>query len=68
MNYYSKDCNYILTDGMGGFSSPNFPSNYDNDLNCHWYIILPEDVPINLTFTSFLTESSLDIVRVLANS
>jgi len=59
-----SNCNYILTDGMGGFSSPNFPSNYDNDLNCHWYIILPEDVPINLTFTSFLTESSLDIVRV----
>ncbi|KAI8498287.1 hypothetical protein Bbelb_242310 [Branchiostoma belcheri] len=49
----------ILTAPSGGpVTSPNYPSNYDNNENARWLIIVPEGSTIRLTFAGFHTDSS----------
>ncbi|CAK8692139.1 unnamed protein product [Clavelina lepadiformis] len=42
----------ILTNPRGSFSSMNYPRQYDNNANCKWDIIAPQDLTIVLKFDS----------------
>ena len=55
-NSYSTSGNYIMT--------PNYPSNYEDDIICNWEVTSPIGTTIRLTFDDFETESSHDDLRV----
>lgn len=44
------ECTGKLTAPYGSFTSPNYPKNYDNKLNCSWLIEVPESHVIELKF------------------
>ncbi|XP_061694355.1 CUB domain-containing protein 2 isoform X1 [Syngnathoides biaculeatus] len=48
--YYSGECQQVLSDIGGNFSSPNFPQIYPNNINCHWSISLAPGYRIKLFF------------------
>ncbi|XP_051943733.1 CUB domain-containing protein 2 isoform X1 [Hippocampus zosterae] len=48
--YYSGECQQVLSDVCGNFSSPNFPQIYPNNINCHWSISLAAGYRIKLFF------------------
>ena len=50
-------CNQVHNSSNGSIKSPNFPSNYPNDVNCH-YLILSSDPAkrIKITFLQFRLE------------
>ncbi len=53
-----------LTEPEGNISDGSFGFNYKDNSNCRWKII-PEGIgPLELTFTSFRTESESDILRI----
>ncbi|XP_041485615.1 mucin-17-like [Lytechinus variegatus] len=43
--------------------SPNYPSNYDNNLDYSWYITAPPDHTINIEFQDFYLETGYDFLR-----
>ena len=45
-----------ITEKKGIILSPNFPSNYQNDARCVWYISAEPDELIKLTLNSFNLE------------
>ncbi|KAL9987888.1 hypothetical protein ACROYT_G002266 [Oculina patagonica] len=51
-------CTYYLNQQYGRFTSPNYPSNYPNNLHCTWLIEAPAGYGrLYLRFTSFALES-----------
>lgn len=52
-------CPQTLTNLTGSFSTPNYPSNYDNDIDCSWTIKVPEGYVITLRFTDFKVENTI---------
>ncbi|KAH3856502.1 hypothetical protein DPMN_099092 [Dreissena polymorpha] len=50
-------CGGVLTDPIGFITSPNFPSDYNNNERCTWVINAPEGSRIHLNFTDFVMES-----------
>uniref|UniRef100_A0A8C5MW66 Ovochymase-2 n=1 Tax=Leptobrachium leishanense TaxID=445787 RepID=A0A8C5MW66_9ANUR len=46
----------ILTSNNGAISSPGYPSNYPNDLRCHWRIIAPLGNLIRINLLDLKTE------------
>lgn len=44
------ECQQVLFGVSGNFSSPNFPSIYPNNINCHWSITLASGYRIKLHF------------------
>ena len=46
------------------FSSPNYPSNYPNNLDVTWEITASPGYAIKLTFNPFYTETCCDYVQV----
>ncbi|XP_019619024.1 PREDICTED: cubilin-like [Branchiostoma belcheri] len=66
--YYTTlpDALHEVTAPPGGFlTSPNFPSNYDNNVHYDWLIIAPALSRIRLTFERFYTESNRDRLVIL---
>ncbi|XP_078583854.1 enteropeptidase-like [Branchiostoma floridae x Branchiostoma japonicum] len=58
-------CGGNLTAPSGGpVTSPNYPSNYGNQLNCEWSITLPEGRIIRLKFDYFNTDNGYDILTI----
>ncbi|XP_033108753.1 uncharacterized protein LOC117110233 [Anneissia japonica] len=53
-----RGCRYNLTATSGTITSPNFPSPYDDNTHCLWYIHAEEGNIITLTFHTFSIESS----------
>ncbi|XP_052251794.1 uncharacterized protein LOC127858626 isoform X2 [Dreissena polymorpha] len=53
-------CGGVLTDPFGVITSPNFPSNYSNKVQCIWIINAPEGYQINVNFTNFALEVHSD--------
>lgn len=45
-------CGGELTLPSGSFQSPQYPANYQNNLNCIWVIRTWNSFQINLTFTN----------------
>ena len=52
-NVVLSQCGGRLTRGLGDFKSPNFPDNYQNNVECNWEIIVPEGKKVDLKFLSF---------------
>lgn len=50
--YYSGECQQVLSDMSGNFSSPHFPNIYPNNINCHWSVSLSPGYRIKLFFTA----------------
>ncbi len=46
-------CGGTYSGSDGGIISPNFPNNYDNNLDCRWYLQGPIGHYMTFTFTSF---------------
>ncbi|XP_078661576.1 polycystin-1-like protein 2 [Branchiostoma floridae x Branchiostoma belcheri] len=58
-------CGGTLTAPSGGpVTSPNYPANYGNSLNCEWLITVPAGSTIRLTFDSFDVEQDYDFLRI----
>ncbi|XP_070575410.1 procollagen C-endopeptidase enhancer 2-like isoform X1 [Ptychodera flava] len=51
-------CGGTFTDIAGEFSSPQYPSNYNGNQECYYYITVPDGFYIVLQFTTFVLESS----------
>ncbi|XP_071094881.1 scavenger receptor cysteine-rich domain-containing protein DMBT1-like [Haliotis cracherodii] len=56
-------CGEDYTDSSGSISSPNYPGNYGNYLNC-FYTIDAGETLVTLVFTNFSTEHWHDVVKV----
>ena len=55
----------VSTDATSGtFSSPNYPGNYDNDLDCGWTISVAAGSGITFTIVAFETESTNDYLSI----
>ncbi|XP_033121970.1 uncharacterized protein LOC117120977, partial [Anneissia japonica] len=50
------------------FSSPNYPNNYYNNLNCRWTIHVTEDLAILLDFNDFQLEDGYDYLNISSES
>jgi len=50
-------CGEVLEGVTGTFTSPGYPSDYANNLNCEWTISVPSG-NIRLSFDSFELETS----------
>ncbi|XP_070547366.1 cubilin-like [Ptychodera flava] len=48
----------------GHFTSPNYPSNYGNNLTCYYIISIPEAHSIIVTFLDYDVETSYDFIQV----
>ncbi|XP_077981826.1 cubilin-like [Glandiceps talaboti] len=46
------------------FTSPNYPSNYDNKLNCEWTVSAEQGKRIVVTYQDFRTERIRDVLTV----
>uniref|UniRef100_A0A7E4ZUY1 CUB domain-containing protein n=1 Tax=Panagrellus redivivus TaxID=6233 RepID=A0A7E4ZUY1_PANRE len=56
---HSANCQSKLHDGFNGtIESPNYPDNYDNNLDCFYHITVPEGYVIVLTVMDFDTEAT----------
>ncbi|KAH3717895.1 hypothetical protein DPMN_060691, partial [Dreissena polymorpha] len=51
-------CGGVLTDPFGVITSPNYPSNYNSNVQCTWVINASEGYQINVNFTDFALEDS----------
>ncbi|XP_063970621.1 low-density lipoprotein receptor-related protein 3-like [Lytechinus pictus] len=49
-------CVHEMPPPSGSFSSPNFPGNYQNNLDCRWTLIVSEGNIIQLRFVAFDVE------------
>ena len=50
-------CGEVLVGQTGTFTSPNYPADYDNNLNCQWTISVPSG-NIQIDITSLDVEDS----------
>ncbi|XP_056401090.1 embryonic protein UVS.2-like [Hyla sarda] len=57
--YNCNVCSTLLNTPSGNFSSPNYPSNYPNNMNCVWLIRTPNG-QVSLTFKDFRLLNSMD--------
>ena len=51
-----------LVEETGTLVSPQYPNDYENDLECLWYILLPNNKYPRIVFLDFLLEDSYDCV------
>ncbi|CAG2241203.1 CSMD [Mytilus edulis] len=54
-------CGGIFNGPVGSFTSPNYPSNYCNNLNCYYNITVKADSKVMLTFTYIHLEDGVHI-------
>ncbi|CAK8680068.1 unnamed protein product [Clavelina lepadiformis] len=47
----------IITEDSGNISSPNYPNDYSNNLNCNWTILAPPNKLIEVEFVDFHLQS-----------
>eukprot|EP00073_Rattus_norvegicus_P047115 XP_017449270.1 PREDICTED: CUB domain-containing protein 2 [Rattus norvegicus] len=56
---YQKDvCGGVLTGLSGILSSPEYPNNYPNNVECHWLIRASGPATVKLVFVDFQVEGS----------
>lgn len=53
-----------LTAASGTFDDGSGPASYDNNLNCSWLIQPPGALSVDLTFNSFNTQQTFDVLNV----
>ncbi|XP_061602265.1 adhesion G-protein coupled receptor G6 isoform X2 [Cololabis saira] len=54
----STDCNLVLTEAQGQFSSPCYPQKYPNSKTCKWTMQAPAGFIIQLSFLDFELEEA----------
>ncbi|XP_035986350.1 adhesion G-protein coupled receptor G6 isoform X1 [Fundulus heteroclitus] len=66
----SVDCNVVLTEAQGKFSSPCYPQTYRNGLTCKWTMQAPAGFIVQLTFLDFELEEAQNCMydRVVVNT
>ncbi|XP_035986323.1 adhesion G-protein coupled receptor G6 isoform X4 [Fundulus heteroclitus] len=66
----SVDCNVVLTEAQGKFSSPCYPEIYRNGLTCKWTMQAPAGFIVQLTFLDFELEEAQNCMydRVVVNT
>jgi CUB domain len=57
-------CNQTYTTSSGIISTPNFPGDYTNNMNCYWLIITGTGTRIQLSFDTFVVETNFDFLLV----
>lgn len=58
------ECTLTLMGQSGTFESPNYPSFYNNHLNCKWTIKVDWPYRVQVTFSAIYTADNNDIVTV----
>ncbi|XP_027053451.1 CUB and sushi domain-containing protein 1-like [Pocillopora damicornis] len=58
-------CGGPLAPASGNITSPGFPANYPNDVECRWTIRVPLGSTLVLNFRAFETERCFDHVKIL---
>lgn len=69
---YDTICNRKITSHRGVIESPNYPTNYPNNLDCEWIIEAPQGNKIFVAFSAFnleyiktdLTACAFDYLRI----
>ncbi|KAM9339291.1 adhesion G-protein coupled receptor G6 [Symphorus nematophorus] len=66
----STNCNMVLTEAQGEFTSPCYPQKYHNSQSCRWTMQAPAGFIIQLTFLDFDLEEALGCIydRVVVNT
>ncbi|XP_078449693.1 CUB and sushi domain-containing protein 3 isoform X2 [Lampetra fluviatilis] len=59
-----ESCGGTMRGPGGMISSPNFPSEYDNDADCTWIVLAEQGDTISLVFTDFQLEDQYDLLEV----
>ncbi|KAI3364652.1 hypothetical protein L3Q82_011435 [Scortum barcoo] len=54
----STNCNMVLTEAQGGFTSPCYPQKYPNSQVCKWIMQAPAGFIIQLSFLDFELEEA----------
>lgn len=54
----STNCNMVLTEAQGEFTSPCYPTNYPNSQACKWTMQAPTGFIIQLSFLDFDLEEA----------
>ena len=55
-NQASEACGGLVTAPSGYLSSPHYPKDYANNLDCEWHINVPEGERIKIDFIDFNVE------------
>jgi hypothetical protein len=63
-NYLSVTCGGYFNKSTSSFTSPYYPNNYINNLNCTWVINVDVNSKIMLIFNEIITESTHDFIEV----
>lgn len=67
-NVLFSECVYRFTSSRGQIRSKNYPRNYDNNLDCRYYITVPQNYQIQISFSTIDLESgpncNYDFVRL----
>lgn len=64
---YFTECGGYYTDVTGTLTSPNYPSNYPDNVDCYYYITVSTGYIIQLTVDDFCTEACCDFLKVCFN-
>uniref|UniRef100_A0A3B3WUN0 Adhesion G-protein coupled receptor G6 n=1 Tax=Poecilia mexicana TaxID=48701 RepID=A0A3B3WUN0_9TELE len=66
----SINCNVVLTEAQGDFTSPCYPQKYPNSHTCKWTMQAPTGFIIQLSFLDFELEEAQDCMydRVVVNT
>ncbi|XP_039602225.1 enteropeptidase [Polypterus senegalus] len=62
------DGQFILEGPVGFFHSKNFPSQYEQNLQCQWIIRVEKDFSIKLDILTFQTEDLIDTLNVYSGT
>ena len=76
--YHAYSCWFLFSGSCGGevsiglqsnttILSPNYPSNYIDNINCKWIISAPENTRVRISFSNFATESRYDTVELCSD-
>lgn len=57
-------CGGTLRGTAGSISSPGYPAEYDNNLDCTWSILSEPGDTIALVFNDFLLEDKYDFLEI----
>lgn len=63
-----RNCPHRHYSYAGELTSPGFPNNYRNNLNCHYDLTCPPSLNVALHFTFFDIEHDVDYVDIIDNS
>jgi len=56
--------NFVASNNLRTFSTPNFPDVYPSDLNCYWVINSEDNEEYDVTLSEGATENESDFVEV----